>query len=221
MFGILVAGCGACPVAAGAPRAVGAELGSWPRSLVVPSFGTLLSELGRVVRRAQRRRCVAALLALGASAAGCRSALPVPPTGPHEGDEPIIVPYPPPPGRVQVIHRPEKEGMVWIDGEWHWKGRRWIWVDGRWEIPPAGGYYARPRIVGLADGRIAWFPGDWHVPRKPGAKEPGESGEPAKPGGSATKPGEAAGKPSDGEARPGEGAAKPGNGGGTPPQGAP
>ena len=104
-------------------------------------------------------------------AAGCAttSSLPLPRTGPHVGDEPLVVPFPPPPAKVQVIPaRPEQKDLVWIDGQWLWKGRRWAWQDGQWEEPLKDGYYALPTTVMLADGSIAYFAGDWH--RDSGAK---------------------------------------------------
>lgn len=94
---------------------------------------------------------------------GCSSPIPVPRTGPHTGDEPIVVPYPPPPARPEILPpvNVPGEGAVWVDGEWEWRGTRWVWQEGRWEIPP-GSYYARPVTIRLADGRLAWFRGSWH-----------------------------------------------------------
>ncbi len=52
--------------------------------------------------------------------------------------------YPPPPARVEHIPDlpKEKEGAVWIDGEWTWQGRRWAWKQGRWVMPPSGGRFS-------------------------------------------------------------------------------
>lgn len=103
------------------------------------------------------------VVAGGAVSAGCGARLPVPPTGAHIGDEPVIVPYPPPPARPEIVPpvNVPGEGAVWVDGEWDWRGTRWVWQEGRWEIPP-GSYYARPVMIRLADGRLAWFRGSWH-----------------------------------------------------------
>ena len=46
---------------------------------------------------------VAVLPLLGCTAA---SIVPVPPTGPHLGEEPALVPYPPPAARVEVVGKP-------------------------------------------------------------------------------------------------------------------
>ena len=98
----------------------------------------------------------------------CSHSLPVPATGPHTGDEPVIVPYPPPPARVEVVPPapPALKGSVWVDGEWQWKGRRWVWQPGQWELPYAGSYYAPATTIRLADGSLAYFPGNWHFPAK-------------------------------------------------------
>ncbi len=99
---------------------------------------------------------------------GCGSSLPLPPTGPHLPDEPaVVVPYPPPPARVEIIAPPQGPNqVVWVDGEWQWKSRRWAWLPGRWEPARQGGYYAPATTVRRADGSLVWFAGVWHVPGK-------------------------------------------------------
>jgi hypothetical protein len=98
----------------------------------------------------------------------CGSSVPVPKTGPHTHEEPVIVPYPPPPARVEVIPSPPPnlKDPVWIDGEWQWRSRRWVWQPGRWELPSPDGYYAPPTTVRLADGTLVYYAGDWKAPRK-------------------------------------------------------
>lgn len=98
---------------------------------------------------------------------GCGSSLPTPALGSHAGEEPMLVPYPPPPARVEVIPKPppDMKKPVWVDGEWSWKGRRWVWQPGQWTEPYPGALYAPPATVRLADGQIAWFPGSWRAPR--------------------------------------------------------
>jgi hypothetical protein len=94
----------------------------------------------------------------------CGSSVPVPKTGRHHtSEEPVIVPYPPPPARVEVVPSPppEMKSPVWTDGEWRWTGRRWVWQPGHWELPIANGYYAPPTTVRLADGTLYYYPGDW------------------------------------------------------------
>lgn len=95
---------------------------------------------------------------------GCSEALPIPPTGPHTLSEPTYVPYPHPAAKPEIIPPVDVAGenAVWVDGEWEWKGTRWVWQPGRWETPYPGSYYARPVVVRMRDGRLAWYRGEWH-----------------------------------------------------------
>jgi len=111
----------------------------------------------------------AALAIVGVLAlTACDQSIPTPRLGPHSNEEPVTVPYPPPPAKVEVIPSPPQElkNPVWIDGEWQWKGRRWVWQAGQWELPAAGGYYAPPTTLRLADGTLLYYPGTWKEPAK-------------------------------------------------------
>lgn len=121
-------------------------------------------EPGRV--KALSRGVLGVLLAL--VLAGCGSSFPpLPPTGPHLPDEvAVVVPYPPPPARAEIIPKSEQPGAVWIDGEWQWKSRRWAWLPGRWELPRRGAYFAPATTVRRADGTLVWFAGVWQSPVK-------------------------------------------------------
>lgn len=101
---------------------------------------------------------------------GCGGSIPSPPTGPHVDEEATAVPYPPPPGKVEVVPEPPKEMKkpVWIDGEWQWRGRRWVWQVGAWQELNPGSYYAPATAVRLADGTLVYFTGKW----KPRSKTP-------------------------------------------------
>jgi hypothetical protein len=103
----------------------------------------------------------AAALALFGCAAV--SIVPVPPTGPHVGEEPVFVPYPPPAVRVEVVGTAPAnlKNAVWIDGEWLWKARRWVWQGGHWDLPLPGGYFAPSTTVRLSDGALAHYAGAW------------------------------------------------------------
>jgi hypothetical protein len=95
---------------------------------------------------------------------GCASSIPVPETGSHTRDEQTIaIPYPPPPARVEVVPAMPKDipGAVWVDGEWQWKGRRWVWSPGQWQAPLLGGYYAPPTVVRFEDGTLEYYAGTW------------------------------------------------------------
>ena len=109
----------------------------------------------------------AALLVITLGLVSCRSSLPVPPTGPHVGSA-IEVPYPPPPARVEIIKDPPQKDteMVWIDGEWEWRGRRWVWQIGEWQLPQPGAYYAPATTVRLSTGKLVWYPGSWELDKE-------------------------------------------------------
>lgn len=118
-----------------------------------------------------RGRVLSGVVALASAAlmGSCGSSLPLPETCDHSGDEPVIVPYPPPAPQVEIVpEMPKKEAeLVWIDGEWAWRGRRWEWQKGRWEVAVPGAKFAPPTVVFLADQQIAWFAGRWHAGAKP------------------------------------------------------
>jgi len=94
---------------------------------------------------------------------GCAKPVPLPEFGPHVAEAPILVPYPPPPARVEVVTPQPEKKMVWIDGQWIWRGRRWVWRRGGWEVPPAEQYYAPPVVMRQADGQLGYFQGGWRV----------------------------------------------------------
>lgn len=75
----------------------------------------------------------------------------------------VTVPYPPPPGKVEIIlDRPRNlKHPVWVDGQWLWMGRRWTWKDGGWEENREGEYYAPPKTARIWDGTLVHYPGLW------------------------------------------------------------
>jgi hypothetical protein len=101
--------------------------------------------------------------------AACSTPLPVPPSGDHAGSVPIVVPYPPPPARVDVVPYPptDFERPAWIDGQWIWRGRRWVWEEGRWVDLDPQQVYAKPMIVRRSDGEIVWFAGTLRTQSSP------------------------------------------------------
>ena len=131
--------------------------------------------------RRARSPWAAALAALALTA--CGSSLPVPRSGPHVDEEPVIIPYPPPPARVEVVPPPPAgvKGAVWIDGEWLWKGQRWVWQAGQWQTPYPGGYYAPPATLRLADGTLVYFTGAWKIGRQRQVGEKAKAAEEKKP----------------------------------------
>ena len=100
---------------------------------------------------------------LASALGGCSSELPLPRTGPHlPEDIAVVVPYPPPPARPEVIPPKTADNLVWVDGEWQWRSRRWVWLPGRWEPAYPDAYYAPATTVRRADGTLVWFTGVWH-----------------------------------------------------------
>ncbi len=109
---------------------------------------------------------LAAAIALSMTAVitGCAASVPLPRDGDHAGDEPILVPSPPPVPKVEIVPQvahPQPRA-VWVSGQWLWRGRRWEWEPGTWVTPSRGDTYAPPAIVFLDDKQIAWLPGKWH-----------------------------------------------------------
>lgn len=122
-----------------------------------------MSRAGAIVR--------AALLAALAAGAGCGNPrIPVPPSGPHAADGSLlVVPFPPPAARAEIVPAPPAEmtNAVWVDGEWQWKGRRWVWQRGQWESMQSNAYYAPSTVITLSDGSIGWFGGRWYASQAP------------------------------------------------------
>jgi len=73
----------------------------------------------------------------------------------------VEVRYPPPPARVEIVPDPPREGAVWIDGEWTWRGQRWAWKRGRWVMPPPDAAFAPWTSVRNGDGTLYWAEGQW------------------------------------------------------------
>ncbi|MEO7331583.1 MAG: hypothetical protein ABI193_23615, partial [Minicystis sp.] len=69
---------------------------------------------------------------------------------------------------VEVVPPAPKEilNAVWIDGEWQWKGRRWVWSAGQWQAPLVDGYYAPPTAVRFEDGTLEYYAGTWKTAPK-------------------------------------------------------
>jgi len=103
-----------------------------------------------------RRACWLVLLSFA-----CGASLPRPMTTAHPASAFYEVPYPPPPGRVEIVPPWPGGALVWLDGEWRWDGSRWVWQPGAWVNPPRGARYARWETTRLADGRLLFAPGAW------------------------------------------------------------
>ncbi|MSP24135.1 MAG: hypothetical protein EXR75_03005 [Myxococcales bacterium] len=122
-----------------------------------------------IVKLAPRRHAspcrapVTLALVFGAITFTCTPHLPTPPDGPHAGDAPLIVPYPPPVARVELIPPRRRQEAVWLDGAWAWRVDRWSWTRGKWAlVPEPGAYYAPPMTVRRRNGELFHFAGQWH-----------------------------------------------------------
>jgi hypothetical protein len=75
----------------------------------------------------------------------------------------VKITHEPPPARVESA--PPKPatpvGVVWVDGEWTWKRRRWAWTPGRWVAPPEGATYSPWVTVRAPDGTLYFAPAQW------------------------------------------------------------
>jgi len=110
---------------------------------------------------------VTGMLAIGSLVLACgASKLPAPSYTSHPTSALVEVPYPPPPARVEwVPPRPKGDVVVWIDGEWTWRGRRWAWRAGRWVVPPANASFAPWTSVRDGLGSFHVAQGVWRDPQ--------------------------------------------------------
>lgn len=106
-----------------------------------------------------RRACLVSTLAL----LGCGGGLPAPAATQHPLSAYAEVPYPPPAALAETVpERPERDGVVWIDGEWVFHGRSFVWRRGGWVVPPPSGRFASWRSWYRRDGRLMLASGAWY-----------------------------------------------------------
>jgi hypothetical protein len=92
----------------------------------------------------------------------CGASLDVPEPATAKGAEWVLVPFPPPPVRPELVPQQPNHASLWIDGEWRWRTARWSWLDGRWvEPPPSAVGFARWRIERNDDGSLRYAAGTW------------------------------------------------------------
>ena len=94
-------------------------------------------------------------------ATGCASSLRAPPYAAQPTRALAEVPYPPPPARVERVPAAPSRNATWVDGEWSWRGRRWLWIRGRWVVPPRGARFSPWTLVRAKDGTLWEAPGTW------------------------------------------------------------
>lgn len=95
--------------------------------------------------------------------AGCGSSLTRPALVEHPSDSYVEVPYPPPAALAETVpERPDLPNLVWLDGDWTFRGRTYAWRRGGWFTAPAGARYAPSKLLYLTDGRLLFAPGAWY-----------------------------------------------------------
>ena len=101
--------------------------------------------------------------AVFAVALGCGApSVPRPPLVAHKPTDLVPIPTPPPPAKMEVIPaQPAVDGVVWLDGEWTFRGRRARWRRGRWVVPPKNARYAPWTEVRGPDAQLYFAPGKW------------------------------------------------------------
>lgn len=94
-------------------------------------------------------------------ACACTSPLPAPDYVAQPSSALEVVPFPPPPARVETVPKRVSDRTIWIDGEWTWHTRRWLWVRGRWVVPPVGAKYSPWTMTHGTDGKLYEARGVW------------------------------------------------------------
>lgn len=76
----------------------------------------------------------------------------------------VVVPYPPPAARVEVIPPQEDARKVWVDGQWEWDRGRFRWTEGKWVLPPPDAYFTPWSTRRRADGTLIFQSAAWRGP---------------------------------------------------------
>jgi hypothetical protein len=119
----------------------------------------------------QQMRIWAVALALAPVA--CGSALPAPPLTQHPLSAFVEVPYPPPAALAETVPpRPDRDGVVWLDGEWQYRGRGFVWRRGGWVVAPPASRFAPWRSWYRRDGRLMFASGTWYDERHERVRRP-------------------------------------------------
>ena len=123
----------------------------------MPSVRTILGSAGF------GSPALVALATLALAPVGCGApAVPRPTLVTHQVTDLVPITTPPPPAKTELIPtRPRVEGVVWLDGEWTFQGKRARWRRGRWVVPPRGARYAPWTEVRGADAQLYFAPGKW------------------------------------------------------------
>lgn len=116
---------------------------------------------------------------VGLSLAACAGSVPGPSTTEHPLSAYVEVPYPPPAALAETVSkRPERSGVVWVDGEWVYHGHAYVWRRGGWVAPPPASRFAAWRTWYRRDGRLMMATGNWYDAKHQRVRRP-EPVEPA------------------------------------------
>jgi hypothetical protein len=99
--------------------------------------------------------------------AACAGSLNGPTIVEHPRESYIEVPYPPPAALAETVPpRPDMANLVWVDGDWTFRGKSYAWRRGGWFVPPPGASYAPSKISYRRDGRLLFAPSAWYDPQR-------------------------------------------------------
>jgi hypothetical protein len=94
---------------------------------------------------------------------GCGGSLPAPKLAEHPLAAYREVPYPPPAALAETVPEPpDRDGAVWVDGEWVFHGKSFVWRRGGWVVPPPASRFAPWRAWYRRDGRLMLASGTWY-----------------------------------------------------------
>jgi hypothetical protein len=84
---------------------------------------------------------------------------PAPGAPPPNAQVVVEDPAPPPP-QVEVIPVAPDPTLIWVGGNWEWRGR-WVWYGGHWAARPhPGAVWVRGGWVHRGSGRV-WVGAHW------------------------------------------------------------
>jgi hypothetical protein len=72
----------------------------------------------------------------------------------------VTVQAAPPAAQVEVIPVAPSVNHVWIQGNWHWNGGRWVWIRGHYAVRRAG-YRWVPAHYAQRGGAYIYVGGHW------------------------------------------------------------
>jgi len=95
---------------------------------------------------------------------GCGSSLPLPESVEPPASAFVEVPYPPPAALAEtLVRKPDQPDVVWVDGEWLFRGSTYAWQRGGWVLPPKKARYAKSKVVFARDGRVLFAAAGWYA----------------------------------------------------------